>query len=294
MYSLTFKALLYEYGFILNNILIGLKMIATEINANFGTWSSTISAEIIASKSISFTDLHMDNGVIYWAESRPNENGRSVIVSYQPNGIFKDETPNEYHVGTSVHGYGGGAFYVRNEHLYFSNSKNGLVYHKNIRTQKIEPIVEAFEGRYADFHADPKHEFLYCIRKDDNKKDQFPPTEIVRISIKEKRIEVIFTGSDFYSNPSVSPDGKKIVWLQWNHPNMPWDATELWVADICDDNSIQNKMRVSGEIPESFYQPTWSEESQLFVCSDRTGFWNIYKVTDNKLTQVSRQVNNRI
>jgi dienelactone hydrolase len=289
MYSLTSMALFPSKGFILNNIRIGLKMIANLRNANFGTWSSPISAEIIASKSISFSDLHMDNGIIYWAESRPNEKGRSVIVSYQPNGTFEDETSEEYHVGTSVLGYGGGAFYIKNGHLYFSDSKNGLIYHKNINTQKIEPIVDAFEGRYAEFNADPKHKFLYCIRKDDSKKDQFPPTEIVRISIKEKRIEVLFTGSDFYSSPSVSPDGKKIAWLQWNHPYMPWDATELWVADICDDNSIKNKVNLSCETQESFYQPTWSAENDLFVCSDRTGFWNIYKVTENKLTNILKR-----
>ena len=264
-------------------------MIASQKNANFGTWPSPISAEIIASKSISFTDLYMDNGTIYWSESRPSENGRSVIVSYRQNGVYADETSSEFHIGTSVHGYGGGAFYVRNGHLYFSNSKNGLVYHKDMHTQKVEPIVEAFEGRYADFHADPKHEFLYCIRKDDSKKEHFPPTEVVRISIKEKRVEVLFTGSDFYSNPTVSSDGKKIAWLQWNHPNMPWDANELWTADICQDGSIQNKEKISGDKPEAFYQPNWNEENQLFVCSDRTGFWNIYKVLNNKLLTVFKK-----
>lgn len=286
MYSLAYKAIFYLIGFSLNNIIIGLKMIAFEKNANFGTWSSPISAEIIASRSISFTDLHIDNDIVYWAESRPNEKGRSVIVSYQKNGVYIDETSDEFHVASSVHGYGGGAFYVNKGHLYFSNAKDGLVYHKNMSTKKIEPIVEIFEGKYADFHADPNHEFLYCIRKNDSKKDRFPPTEIVRISIKNGCVEVLFTGSDFYSNPTISPNGKKIAWLQWNHPNMPWDVTELWVADISLDGSIQNKIMISSEMPQAFYQPTWNEENQLFVCSDRTGYWNIYKVTENKLENI--------
>lgn len=264
-------------------------MIASPKKANFGTWMSPFHAELIASKSLSFTDLYMDNGTIYWSESRPNENGRSVIVSYTQNGMIVEETPEEFQVGTSVHGYGGGAFYVRNAQLYFANSKNGIVYHKNLKTGEINPIVEAFEGRYADFDADPNHEYLYCIRKNDSTKEQFPLTEVVRISIKNKQVENLFTGCDFYSSPKVSPDGKKIAWLQWNHPNMPWDATELWMADILQDNSIQNKIQISCETPEAFYQPSWSEGNQLFVCSDRTGFWNIYKVTDNKLTNIFKK-----
>ncbi|WP_161998220.1 prolyl oligopeptidase family serine peptidase [Silvanigrella paludirubra] len=261
-------------------------MIASGTHANFGSWISPITSEIIASKSLSFTDIHIDNGIIYWIESRPNEKGRSVIVSYHQNGTYQDETPEEFSIGTSVHGYGGGAFFVRDQQLYFSNSKDGIVYHKNLKSNVIKPITEYFEGRFADFHADPRHEYLYCIRKDDSKKSQFPPTEIVQISLQSKKTTVLFTGSDFYSSPTISPNGTKISWLQWDHPNMPWDATELWIADVNLQGIISNKKRISIESKQSFYQPTWSSKNELFVSSDITGFWNIYKVTDSKLENI--------
>lgn len=258
-------------------------MIAPEFNAKFGFWSSPITSQIIASKSLSFGDLQIDNSNIYWIESRPNEKGRSVVVSYNQDGTYRDETPEEYSVGTSVHGYGGGALFVRDQQLYFSNAKNGIVYHKDLKSNVIKPLIDLFEGRFADFHADPNHNYLYCIRKDDSKKTQFPPTEIVRICLKSKEIQVIFTGSDFYSSPSISPNGKKISWLQWNHPNMPWDATELWVAEININGEIENRQRVESDLAQSFYQPTWNSKNELFVSSDKTGFWNIYKVTSLQL-----------
>lgn len=255
-------------------------MIGAHENVNFSTWNSSISAKMVAKNSTSFTDLFLDNEIIYWTESRPNEKGRTVIVSYQKNGLFLDETTPEYSVGTSVHGYGGGAFCVKNNHLYFSDSKSGFVFHKNLSTNLIEPIVQTLEARYADFCVDPKHDFLYCIRKVNNTKNQFPITELVRISIKNKEVEVLLSGYDFYSNPIVSPDGKKIAWLQWNHPNMPWDSTELWIADILPNSSIKNILKLSNDLSESFYQPTWSEDNFLYVCSDRSNFWNIYKFVD--------------
>ncbi|KAB8028509.1 S9 family peptidase [Fluviispira multicolorata] len=257
-------------------------MSASKQSENFGKWKSPITAEMIASKSISFNDIHMDQGILYWCESRPEDKGRNVIVSSDENQKYTDETSSEFNVGTSVHGYGGGAFYIKKQMLYFADMKTGLVYQKNISNQKIKAIVEPGEYRYADFCSDPEHKFLYCIRKDDTGKNQFPTTEIVRIFIENKKVEVLLTGADFYSNVTISPNGKKISWLQWDHPNMPWDATELWLADISEDGSLINNKNLSEEKKQSYYQPTWSHDSQLFVSSDKTGYWNIYQYSDKK------------
>ncbi|BBH54327.1 S9 family peptidase [Fluviispira sanaruensis] len=252
---------------------------------SFDKWQSPITAEMIASKSISFNDIHMDQGILYWCESRPTDKGRNVIVSYNEN-KYTDETPINYNIGTSVHGYGGGAFYIKNDTLYFADLKTGLVYQKNIKTQEINPIVNLGEYRYADFCSDPKHKYLYCIRKDVTGKSQFPPTEIVRISVAAKSVDVLLTGADFYSNPTVSPDGKKIVWLQWNHPNMPWDATELWLADLSEEGTLLNKKNISEGQNQAYYQPTWSPDNELYVSSDKTGFWNIYHYTSESFINI--------
>lgn len=252
--------------------------------ADYGFWESPIDATVIASKSISFTDLHVDNDIIYWGESRPNEKGRTVIVSYHPDNTYRDETSEEYSVGTMVHGYGGGAFLVQDKQIYFANAKDGIVYHKDLRTSLITPITLPFEGRYADFSVDPRHEYLYCIRKNDALKKQFPPTELVRIHIQSKETEVLFSGYDFYSSPSISPDGKKIVWLQWNHPNMPWDENELVIAELNSKNEILNTKIIENKIKGAFYQPTWSPDNKLFVAFDGNKYWNLYKLENSSLT----------
>ncbi|WGL60868.1 prolyl oligopeptidase family serine peptidase [Pigmentibacter sp. JX0631] len=248
---------------------------------DYGFWNSPFQAKDLASKSISFTDLFIDNGVVYWGESRPDEKGRNVIVSMHPDGSIQDETPPEFSVGTMVHGYGGGAFLVKENQLYFANSKDGMVYHKNLNTKEINPVTFPFEGRFADFSLDSKRKFLYCLRKNDSTQNQFPPTEIVRINLVTKETEVLFTGSDFYSNPSVSPDGKKLCWLQWNHPNMPWDNNELFVADISSENIITNSKKILNSSVGACYQPIWSPKNELFVTFDGNNYWNIYKIVND-------------
>lgn len=254
-----------------------------------GFWESPLTAQIIASKSISFTDLYIDNNIIYWGESRPNENGRTTIVSYHPDGQSRDETSSDFSVGTMVHGYGGGAFFVKNKHLYFANLKDGIVYHKNLTTNVITPITTPFEGRYADFSVDPNQTYLYCLRKNDSLKQQFPPTELVRINILSKETEILFSGQDFYSNPTVSPDGKQISWLQWNHPNMPWDENQLMLADINESNEICNIKEIKAEKKGAFYQPTWSPDNELYVAFDGENYWNIYKLMNLTLNRIYKK-----
>nr|BFD31153.1 S9 family peptidase [Pigmentibacter ruber] len=248
---------------------------------DYGFWDSPFQAKDLASKSVSFTDLFIDNGVVYWGESRPDEMGRNVIVSAQPDGSLCDETPSEFSVGTMVHGYGGGAFFVKDKQLFFANSKDGIVYRKNLITKEISSVTLPFAGRYADFSLDSNKNFLYCLRKNDSTKEQFPPTEIVRINLESKETEVLFTGSDFYSNPSVSPDGKMLCWLQWNHPNMPWDENELFVADINAENKIENIRKIFASRKGACYQPTWSPKNELYVAFDGNNYWNIYKIVNN-------------
>ena len=75
---------------------------------------------------------------------------------------------------------------------------------------------------------------------------------------------MLVEGADFYSDPIVSPDGKFLAWLQWNHPNMPWDGTELWVAVINPDGSIGSREKIAGGAEESIFQPEWSPDGALF------------------------------
>ncbi len=261
-------------------------MNAPQQNANFGTWQSPITAEMIASKSISFSDIQIDNQKIYWIENRPYDNGASVIVCYHQDGAFLDVTTAQFKVATSVHGYGGGAFFVKENDLYFSNAKDGFLYHKNLQTSKVTALVGNSNSCFADFSVNESKQFLYCLRNHESSNHHFPVTEIVMISLIDQKVFEVCTGADFYSSPRVSPNGKHLAWLQWNNPNMPWDCNELWLADIEFNGALINKRKISSTNCEAFYQPTWSRDNILYVCSDRSGFWNLYSLNanHNKLT----------
>lgn len=246
----------------------------TEISTEtYGKWDSPIAPTIIASKALNFGDLHVDQGKIYWTENRPLEQNRNVIVSWDKNGNYCDETDIKYHVSANVHGYGGGAFLVKNGIIYFSDALSGFIYQKNLTLDVTLQITTDPKIQYADFDVDQENKYLYGLQKNGSK------TCITRISIKTRKAEMLFSGADFYSNIRISRDGKTLVWLQWNHPNMPWDKTELWCADIERDSNykVTNARKISDDKNESFYQPEWSPDNELFVVSDRTGYWNIYK-----------------
>lgn len=247
---------------------------------SYGKWSSPLDAEHIAEKTLNFSDLYVDQGTIYWTENRPHDKNRNVIVSYDKNGSYHDETSTDFHVSSSVHGYGGGAFLAKGSSIYFSDAVSGLVYQKNKHSDVTLNITDDPNIQYADFDLDQTRGHLYALQKKDSK------TSVARICLQTKHVDIVCEGSDFYSNFRVSPDGKKCAWLQWNHPNMPWDCNELWIADINSHHDLINKQNISGERKESFYQPEWSCDSELFVVSDRSGYWNIYKCKQHPSSQM--------
>ncbi len=127
------------------------------------------------------------------------------------------------------------------------------------------------------------------MREDHRKGDAEPPAAIVAIAVPRAdartavppshRGTVLVSGADFYSDPDrVSPDGAALAWLQWNHPNMPWDGTELWIAAINADGSLGAQEKVAGGADESIFQPEWSPDGVLYFVSDRTGWWNLYRL----------------
>jgi dipeptidyl aminopeptidase/acylaminoacyl peptidase len=101
----------------------------------------------------------------------------------------------------------------------------------------------------------------------------------VSLSEPDSHPQVLVSGNDFYGPVRISPDGNQIAWLTWNHPNMPWDGTELWLGEFSTDGSIVNSRVVAGGEKESILQPEWSPDGQLYFVSDRTGWWNIYRLT---------------
>jgi len=244
--------------------------------APYGSWKSPITADLITAKTIGFGKPSIDGEDIYWSESRPLEGGRSVIMRRTPDGAVTECTPPDYYVRTRVHEYGGGAFTVHKGIIYFCNFQDQRLYRQAVGGAP-EPLTATEGYRYAAMVVDGQRNRLICVREDHTGAGEAVNT-IVSVSLGGNDDgTVLVSGNNFYSNPCLSPDGNKLAWLTWNHPNMPWDGTELWAADVMEDGTLQNAELVTGSASESIFQPEWSPDGILHFVAEYTGWWNLYR-----------------
>ncbi len=243
----------------------------------YGSWKSPITAEIYASTYIGVDDPLVDGGDVYWNELRPREAGRNVIARRTQDGEVTDITPSGFNARTRVHEYGGAAYTVHKGTVYFSNFKDQRLY-RHTPGSEPQPITPEVDLRYADAVIDNHRNRLICVREDHTTGKPQAVNTIVGIDLTESGPgRVLVSGNDFYSTPRLSPDESRLAWLTWNHPNMPWDGTELWVAEVNMDGSLGQKEMVAGGATESIFQPEWSPEGTLHFVSDKTGWWNLYR-----------------
>lgn len=254
--------------------------------APFGSWKSPITSDLIVAGSIGLGQPLLDGDDIYWIESRPAEKGRSVIVRRTSDGRTEDITPAPFNARTRVHEYGGGAYIVSDGVVYFSNFADQRLYRQTPGAQP-EPMTPAADLRYADGVVDRTRNLLFCVREDHTTGAREPINAVAAIKLDGcGETNVIASGYDFYSSPRLSPDGRRLAWLCWNHPNMPWDGTELWLADVNDDGSLTNQTKIAGGVNESIFQPEWSPEGTLYFVSDRTNWWNLYRLRASQIEAV--------
>ncbi len=245
--------------------------------APYGAWRSPITADLIVNGFNALSQIQLDAESIYWVEGRPTEKGRSVVVRRSPEGAITDVTPAGFNVRTRVHEYGGGSYLVDGATVWFSNYDDQRLYRQE-RAGTPAPITPAGAGRYADAVHDRARRRLICVREDHTKGGAQAINTLVGIDLSGKGTPtVLVEGNDFYSNPRLSPSGAHLAWLTWNHPNMPWDGTELWVAEVTEDGELRAPLKVAGGPQESIFQPEWSPEGVLYFMSDRTGWWNLYR-----------------
>lgn len=250
--------------------------------APYGSWATPITSELIVAGTISLIEAAIDGDDVYWIEGRPTEAGRRVIVRRTPDGRAGDVNPPPFNARTRVHEYGGGAYAVVEGTVYFTNFADQRLYRvaPGGAPEPITPDAGNAAVRYADFSLDRGRGRLMCVREDHREDDAAPENAVVALDLdgpNDDRGRVLVAGNDFYSTPRVSPDGGRLAWLTWNHPNMPWDGCELWVADLTEDGGIANDQLVAGGPEESIYQPEWSPDDILHFVSDRTGWWNLYR-----------------
>ena len=246
------------------------------VAAPFGSWASPITADLIVGESIRLGQLGVLGSDIFWSEGRPQEQGRNVLVWRSADGRIADLTPAPLNVRSRVHEYGGGAFTVGRKAGFFVNDADQQIW--RIRGGEApHPLTAAPGMRHADIEIDATRKRLICVREDHTGGGEAVNT-LVAVSLASGAQQVLASGHDFFSTPRVSPDGRQLAWLSWDHPNMPWDGTTLWLADVQPDGSPDAARAVAGGARESIFQPSWSPRGELHFVSDLSGWWNLYRL----------------
>ena len=257
--------------------------------APYGSWKSPITSDLIVAQSIGLSGVLFDGEAVYWLEARPQEQGRNVVVRA---GASPDDTtdivPKPFNVRTRAHEYGGGAWAIADGILYFSNFTDGRLYRLTANGKDPEPLTPAPPGRerdwrFADGIIDQRRQRWIGVREDHTGEGS-AVNAIVAVDLAQPGASpgrVLAGGHDFFSSPRLSPDGRRLAWLAWDHPNMPWNGTSLYLAELADDGAIVGTpLVIAGGPAESIFQPEWSPDgADLVFVSDRSGWWNLYRFT---------------
>jgi dipeptidyl aminopeptidase/acylaminoacyl peptidase len=251
--------------------------------APYGSWRSPIGGDLVAAGGVSLDEVRVAGESVLWLEGRPLEGGREVVCRAGAGGTAEDVTPEGFNVRTRVHEYGGGAYTVHGTTVLFANYGDQRLY-RHDPGQPPRPITPApptaAAHRYADASLTPDGRVLVCVRE--RHEGGKVTNELVALPADGAAPPVVLvSGRDFYASPRWSPDGRRLAWLEWDHPNMPWDATELKVAELGAGAVVGPPTNVAGGPGESIFQPEWSPDGVLHFVSDRSGWWNLYRTAEN-------------
>ncbi len=256
----------------------------TAQTAPYGSWKSPITSELLTRGAVGLGSVQLDGDDIYWIEARPEEKGRNGVVRWRDGAAVDMILPDAY-ARTRAHEYGGGAYCVRNGALAYSNFKDQQLY--LVKDGNTSQLTHQDGLRFADCVWDERRNRLIGVIEDHNVSAGAQPINCIgAIDLTTGEVTRLIEGNDFYAGPRLSPNGKQVCWLTWNHPNMPWDGTELWVADVNEAGLLSNQRLVAGGAHESIFQPEWSPSGELYFVSDRSNWWNIYRERDNKIKAV--------
>jgi dipeptidyl aminopeptidase/acylaminoacyl peptidase len=252
--------------------------------APFGTWASPVTAARVAAGVRPVATPRLVGDRVLWLQGLPEEAGRIAVATSGADGRPRMLTPAPFNVRTRVHEYGGGAIAADGDTIWFSNFADNLVY---AQVGDAAPVALTADGRqrHADLALDARHGRLVAVRERHGDAGG-PVNTLVGIALDGSGSTTLVEGADFYASARVSPEGRRLAWLQWNHPDMPWQGTELWLAAIADDGTLAHARCVAGGRDESLCQPVWAPDGKLHVVSDRSGFWNLYRLEASGLVPV--------
>jgi hypothetical protein len=256
--------------------------------AHYGSWESPIKSAELSAGTLRLGQTQFDNDDLYWIEGRPTDGGKQTLVRRDKHGVITDVSPRGFNVRTLVNEYGGAPYLVRNGKIFCSNYSDQVVYQINPDTdaavdERRIPLTPEGEYHFADFEYDSNRHRLIFVCEDHSDPTKQPVTTINIVGTARpgekstpQKMQVLVSGNDFYSNPRLSPDGKLLAWVSWDHPNMPWDGTALWMAEVGQNGALSKHRKIAGADDEAVMQPVWSPNGDLLFISDRLGWWNIY------------------
>ena len=243
-----------------------------------GAWPSALGAEAVAASGIRVSGLCLDGTDLFWTESRPAEQGRLALLRKRGDGPVEEIVQAPFSVRTRVHEYGGGAFAAASELVVFCNDADQRLYRLDSATATPVALTAPGTTRYADLRIDAKHHRVICVAercRDAGESENY----LAGVSLDTGEVTPLVRGADFYAFPRLAPTGKRLAFLSWSHPAMPWDACELYVAEIHQDGSLAVPVKVAGGADEAIFQPAWSPSGELTFVSDRNGFSNLYRLS---------------
>ena len=241
----------------------------------FGTWPSPINAELITKAAPSLNFIQSQGDKLFWVEGRPWDAGRSVIMCRDSAGTIRDLLPPRFSHHSKVHEYGGIAYAANQTHLYFVNAADQCIYQLDLNAGNKPKAITSPGLRFADLVIDTVHQQLIAVGEQHHD-DREPENFIAAINIATGAVSTLKSGADFYAYPRISPDNQQLCWIEWQHPNMPWDSTQLWCAQLTVDGLSDLALTAGGDNNQAIFQPSWSPDNQLHYVSDKNNWWNIY------------------
>jgi dipeptidyl aminopeptidase/acylaminoacyl peptidase len=263
---------------------------ATITAAPFGSWASPFKIDRLTDRVVFLSEARGIDGIRWWLEGRPDEGGRQVLVRRELDGTQTRMTPEGFNARSRVHEYGGGATLVSGDLVIVSDFATGRL-HRVVAPQELVVLTPERAWRYADMVHDAARNRLIAVREDHEPETVASHGEwnndLVAIDLESGNVTVLAAGADFYAAPRLSPDGGTLVWLEWHHPNMPWDGTELLSTTIAPDGTLGAATRIAGSRTDWISQPRFSPDGKLYFAAEPDGWMNLHRFVDGRIETVT-------
>ena len=255
--------------------------------ASYGTWESPLSSDVLARGNVRYGSVELAaDGSLYYSELRSYEQGRTAIVRLLRDGGREDVLPAPFSARTRVHEYGGRSFVLHGDSLYFVEQSDQQLH--GLRAGVAQPLTREQGMRFAVPVADPRRPQLIAVAERHGEGHE-PENFLVRVQLDGGAVETLLRGRNFYADPVLSPDGRQLAFLCWDHPHMPWDAAELWLADLAADGGVTKLVHVAGDSASSVLQPTFGPDGALYFALEVDGYWNLHRLGARGIERITAE-----